>query len=304
MKDRYAYYPGCLASLSQKELDSSTRAIARKLEIELVEMPSVTCCGAGDIHEAKPDYYLHISARILGQAEQTGCDTILTICNVCTLNLRQANKALQEDPALLARVNDNLAEVGAATYQGGVDVRHLLWEVSTGEGYERFKKVAVKSLEGLKVAPFYGCQILRPTKILGFEDPDRPESLERLITACGAEPIDYPAKVKCCGFPIVLAREDVALGELVQPLSQAKEAGADVIVTPCPLCHLSLDAWQGKAAAFAGEDYKIPILHLAQLLGAAAGIDESELKFKRHVTRLSTDVQYKLKVDSVVGTQA
>ena len=304
MKDRYAYYPGCLASLSQKELDSSTRAIAKKLEIELVEMPSVTCCGAGDIHEAKPDYYLHISARILGQAEQTGCDTILTICNVCTLNLRQANKALQEDPALLARVNENLAEVGAATYQGGVDVRHLLWEVSTGEGYERFKKVAVKSLEGLKVAPFYGCQILRPTKILGFEDPDRPESLERLITACGAEPIDYPAKVKCCGFPIVLAREDVALGELVQPLSQAKEAGADVIVTPCPLCHLSLDAWQGKAAAFSGEDYKIPILHLAQLLGAAAGIDESELKFKRHVTRLSEDVKLKLQVESVVGTGA
>ena len=161
-----------------------------------------------------------------------------------------------------------------------------------------------KSLEGLKVAPFYGCQILRPTKILGFEDPDRPESLERLITACGAEPIDYPAKVKCCGFPIVLAREDVALGELVQPLSQAKEAGADVVVTPCPLCHLSLDAWQGKASAFSGEDFHIPILHLAQLLGAAAGIDESELKFKRHVTRLSTDVQYKLKVDSVVGTQA
>jgi succinate dehydrogenase / fumarate reductase cytochrome b subunit len=304
MKDRYAYYPGCLASLSQKELDSSTRAITKLLGIELVEMPSVTCCGAGDIHEAKPDYYLHISARILGQAEQTGCDTILTICNVCTLNLRQANKALLEDAELRARVNANLREVGAATYEGEVDVRHLLWEVSQGEGYERFKKVAVKSLSGLKVAPFYGCQILRPTKILGFEDPDRPESLERLIEACGAEPIDYPAKVKCCGFPIVLAREDVALGELVQPLSQAKEAGADVVVTPCPLCHLSLDAWQGKASAYSGEDFKIPILHLAQLLGAAAGIDESELKFKRHVTRLDTDVKAKLQLPSVVGTEA
>ena len=141
MQDRYAYYPGCLASLSQKELDSSTRAIAERLEIELIEMPSVTCCGAGDIHEAKPDYYLHISARILGQAEKSGCDTILTICNVCTLNLRQANKALQEDPALMARINDNLSEVGAATYQGGIDVRHLLWEVSAGEGYERFKSI-------------------------------------------------------------------------------------------------------------------------------------------------------------------
>ncbi len=303
MQERYAYYPGCLASLSQLELDSSSRAVIKLLGIELVEMPSVTCCGAGDIHEAKPDYYLHISARILGQAEKTGCDTILTICNVCTLNLRQANKALQADAALLNRINDNLREVGAATYQGGVDVRHLLWEVSEGEGYERFKSIAVQSLEGLKVAPFYGCQILRPTKILGFEDPDSPQSLERLIIACGAEPIDYPAKVKCCGFPIILAREDVALGELVQPLEQAIDAGADVIVTPCPLCHLSLDAWQRKAAAFSGRDYEIPILHLGQLLGAAAGIEESELKFKRHVTRLSPSVKAKLKVPSVVRTE-
>lgn len=304
MQERYAYYPGCLASLSQKELDSSTRAIAQKLDIELVEMPSVTCCGAGDIHEAKPDYYLHISARILGQAEQMGCETILSICNVCTLNLRQANKALQEDAALLDRINDNLKEVGAATYQGGVDIRHLLWEVSEGNGYEAFKSIAVKSLEGLKVAPFYGCQILRPSKILGFENPDNPQSLERLIEACGAEPIDYPAKVKCCGFPIVLAREDVALGELVQPLEQAVEAGADVIVTPCPLCHLSLDAWQRKAADFAGKEFGIPILHLAQLLGAAAGIEESELKFKRHVTRLSPEVKAKLQVPSAIGTEA
>lgn len=300
MQERYAYYPGCLASLSQKELDSSTRAIMKLLDVELAEMPSVTCCGAGDIQEAKPDYYMHISARILGQAERTGCDTILTICNVCTLNLRQANKALQEDPALLARVNDNLMEVGAATYQGGVDVRHLLWEVSAGDGYERFKSIAVQSLEGLKVAPFYGCQILRPMKMLGFEDPDRPQSLERLIRACGAEPIDYPAKVKCCGFPIILAREDVALGELVQPLEQAMAAGADVIVTPCPLCHLSLDAWQRKAADFSGRSFDIPILHLSQLLGAAAGIDESELKFKRHVTRLSPEVKAKLKMPSVI----
>jgi len=302
VQDRYAYYPGCLASLSQKELDSSTRAIARRLEVELIDMPSVTCCGAGDIHEAKPDYYLHLSARILGQAERTGAEVLLTICNVCTLNLRQANKKLQEDPAELARVNDNLRQVGAATYDGGVEVRHLLWEVSVGEGYERFQQVAVRSLEGLKVAPFYGCQILRPAKMLGFEDPDRPQSLERLITACGAEPIDYPAKVKCCGFPIILAREDVALGELVQPLQEATEAGADVMVTPCPLCHLSLDAWQKKASRVAGMTFQIPVLHLAQLLGAAAGLSEDELRFKRHIVRLDDDVKAKLRLPSVVGT--
>ncbi len=296
MQERYAYYPGCLASLSQKELDSSTRAISAKLQIELIDMPSVTCCGAGDIHEAKPDYYLHLSARILAQAERTGAAVLLTICNVCCLNLRQANKKLQSDPAELARVNDNLMQVDIPTYAGGVEVRHLLWEVSAGEGFERFRSVAVRSLEGLRVAPFYGCQILRPAKLLGFEDPDRPESLERLITACGAEPIDYPAKVKCCGFPIVLAREDVALGELVQPLQEATDAGADVMVTPCPLCHLSLDAWQQKAANLAGRPFQMPILHLAQLLGAAAGVEADTLRFRRHVTRLSEDVKDKLRL--------
>jgi succinate dehydrogenase / fumarate reductase, cytochrome b subunit len=294
MQERYAYYPGCLASLSQKELDSSTRAVCAKLGVELVELESMTCCGAGDIHEAKPDYYLHLNARILGQAEALGIPTILTICNVCTLNLRQANKKLQQDADELERVNRNLAEVGAATYSGGVDVRHLLWEVSEGDGYERFKEIAVRALEGLRVAPFYGCQILRPSKLLGFENPDAPQSLERLIEACGAEAVDYEAKLKCCGFPIILAREDVALGMAVQPLEQARDAGADVIVTPCPLCHLSLDAWQQKAEKHAGRPLNVPILHLAQLLGAASGIREDELKFKRHVVRLSPQVQDKL----------
>jgi succinate dehydrogenase / fumarate reductase cytochrome b subunit len=294
MKERYAYYPGCLASLSAKELDTSTRAVCAKLGIELVEMESTTCCGAGDIHEAKPDYYLHLNARILAQAEALGCDTLLTICNVCTLNLRQANKRLHERPEELERINENLEQVGAARYGGNVDVRHLLWELSEGDGFERFKEIAVKSLTGLKVAPFYGCQILRPSKVLGFEDPNAPSSLERLIEACGAEAIDYPAKIKCCGFPIILAREDVALGEAILPLQEASDAGADVIVTPCPLCHLSLDAWQNKAEKKAGRSFNMPVLHLAQLLGAAAGIREDELKFKRHVTSLPASTKRKL----------
>src|SRR5204863_2536647 len=181
------------------------------------------------------------------------------------------------------RVNRNLREVGAASYSGGVEVRHLLWEIAEGEGYERLKAIAQKPLTGVRIAPFYGCQILRPSKLLGFEDPDRPQSLERIIEACGAEPVDYPSKIKCCGFPIVLARAEVALGELIQPLVEAKEAGADAMVTPCPLCHLSLDAWQSKLKAITGRDFRMPILHLSQLIGVAAGLPDSELKFRRHV---------------------
>ena len=199
---KVAYYKGCLASLSAKELDSATKALAPKLDLELDELHSVTCCGAGDIHEAEPDYYLHLNARILGYAEQTGADTLMTICNVCTLNLRQADFELKNDETLRKRVNENLRAVGAPPYSGGVDVKHFLWLVAEGDGYEKLKEIAHKGLKGLKVAPFYGCQILRPSKLLGFEDPDRPWSLEAIIEACGGEAVDYPAKVKCCGFQI------------------------------------------------------------------------------------------------------
>jgi succinate dehydrogenase / fumarate reductase cytochrome b subunit len=280
---RVAYYKGCLASLSAKELDTSTQALAPKVGLELVELAAVTCCGAGDIHEAEPDYYLHLNARILAYAEAAGCDTLMTVCNVCTLNLRQANWQLKNDEGLRDRVSTNLRRVGVPPYSGNVEVRHLLWEIAEGEGYELLKQSAHKGLKGLKIAPFYGCQILRPSKILGFEDPDRPWSLERIIEACGGEAIDYPAKIKCCGFPIIQAREETALGELIQPIEQATEAGADAMVTPCPLCHLSLDAWQSKLKAATGKDFRMPILHLSQLVGVAAGLEESELKFKRHV---------------------
>jgi len=280
---KVAYYKGCLASLSAKELDFATQALAPKVGLELIELESVTCCGAGDIHEAEPDYYLHLNARILAYAEATGSDTLMTVCNVCTLNLRQANWQLRNDEELRARVNANLQRVGVPAYGATIEVKHLLWLIAEGEGFELLKKAAHKGLKGLKVAPFYGCQILRPSKIMGFEDPDRPWSLERIIEACGGNAIDYPAKIKCCGFPIIAAREETALGEVIQPIEQAMEAGADVMVTPCPLCHLSLDAWQQKLEASTGKKFGLPILHLAQLVGVAAGLEESELKFKRHI---------------------
>ena len=280
---KLAYYRGCLASLSAKELAISTEALAPKLGLELEPLESVTCCGAGDIHEAEPDYYLHLNARILAFGRATGADTLMTICNVCTLNLRQANFELQNDDALRARVNTNLESVGVPPYDGGIEVKHLLWLIAEGEGYERLKQVAHRGLKGLRIAPFYGCQILRPSKLLGFEDPDRPWSLEAIIEACDGEPVDYPAKIKCCGFPIIQAREEVALGEMLQPIQQATDAGADAMVTPCPLCHLSLDAWQSKLEESTGQRFDLPILHLSQLIGVAAGLEESELKFKRHV---------------------
>ena len=282
---RIAYYKGCLAGLSARELDSSTRALAPKLGLELVELENVTCCGAGDIQTADPDYALHLNARILSEAERAGLDTILTVCNVCTLNLRQAARQLADDE-LRSRVNENLERSGARTYSGGVEVTHLLWLIARGEGLARLKEIAVKKLDGLRVAPFYGCQLLRPSKLIGFEDPDQPSSLEAVIEACGAEPVDYPAKTLCCGFPILLAREKTSLAELARPLEQALEAGAEAMVTSCPLCHLSLDAWQKSLERTRRKKLGLPIFHLSQMIALAAGLEPAQLELSRHVVSM------------------
>lgn len=289
MARQFAYYPGCVAEFSSKELNSTTKALAPMLDIELIPMPSATCCGAGDIAEAKPNLYLALNVRILSEAEAMGHD-IMTICNVCTMNLRRANKMVKEDPKLLEHVNAELIKAGARPYSGGVEVTHLLWYISTEEGLAQLEKQGPKGLNGLRVAPYYGCQLLRPSSVMGFEDPDKPQSMERLIRALGGEVADYEAKTKCCGFPIILARESVALKESHVALSQARDAGADCMVTPCPLCHLAMDAYQRKAEAANGTEYNLPVLHLPQLLGLALGLEREVMQFWKHmvpVTRVA-----------------
>jgi succinate dehydrogenase / fumarate reductase cytochrome b subunit len=208
---------------------------------------------------------------------------VLTICNVCTLNLRRANKMVKEDPRLLEQVNQDLVAAGARPYEGTKEVTHLLWYLATEEGLSLLEKQGPRGLNGLRVAPYYGCQLLRPSSVMGFEDPDKPQSLERLIEALGGEVADYDGKSKCCGFPILLAREETALKESHVALAGARDAAADVMVTPCPLCHLAMDAYQRKAEVANGEEYRMPVLHLPQLIGLALGLDNDIMDFKRHM---------------------
>ncbi len=282
MAKQFAYYPGCVAEFSSKELNATTQALAPMLDIELLPMPAATCCGAGDIAEAKPNLYLTLNVRILSQAEEMGVD-VLTICNVCTLNLRRANKMVKEDPRLLEKVNEELVAAGARPYEGTKEVTHMLWYLAGEEGMSALEARGPRGLNGLRVAPYYGCQLLRPSSVMGFEDPDKPQSMERLITALGGEVADYEGKSKCCGFPILLAREETAFKESHVALAGARDARADVMVTPCPLCHLAMDAYQRKAEASNGEEYNMPVLHLPQLLGLALGLDNDIMDFGRHM---------------------
>jgi len=283
---RYAYYTGCVAEASATELDQSTRAIAGKLGIELEKMESASCCGAGDIDQANLDLSRALNARTLALAEQRGLN-ILTICNVCTLTLRTVNQDLKANPELMAKTNRTLSEVGL-TYNGGVEVTHLLWVLAQELGVDQLKSYVKTPLTGLKVAPFYGCQILRPSKRLGFDNPRKPESLEKIISALGAKPVDYEGKTKCCAFLISLAKEKTAMSILGQQLLDSRGTGADCIVTPCPLCHISLDAFQSMAERRVGSRVRLPVLHLPQLIGLALGLQPNELGFRRHVVPTET----------------
>ena len=247
---RVAYYKGCLASLSAKELDSSTKALAPKLGIELEELESVTCCGAGDIHEAEPDYYLHLNARILAYAEADGRGHADD-----DLQRLHAQPAAGELPAPERRC---ASRAGERQPRDGRRPALLGRRRGQAPPLADRRRRRLREAEGSRAQGSQGSQgraVLRLPDPSAVEAPGLrgsrtgPWSLEAIIEACGGEAIDYPAKIKCCGFPIIQAREELALGELIQPIEQSLEAGADAMVTPCPLCHLSLDAWQQKLEA-------------------------------------------------------
>ena len=284
MSLKYALYPGCAAKGATPELYQSTKAIIGRLGIEVIELTASSCCGAGVVAEADPEGALALSARTFAQAERLGLD-VMTICGTCQGVMSTANRQLKGDPALLQRVNRMLEPEGLA-YHGNVQVKHLLWIVVREVGLAKLKDEVQVTLGDLKIAPFYGCYILRPSWDLGFDDPENPTSLEKVIRAVGAEPVDYGGKIKCCGFPIILEKEDIALAMNGANLKEAKDGGADAMVTPCPLCHMSLDIYQERASRKVETNLNLPVLHLPQMLGLAMGVKAKDLGVERHLVSI------------------
>ncbi len=280
---KYAFYPGCVARGGTPELYDSTIAVAAKLGIELDEIVGAACTGAGVLQEKGLKLGDTLNARTFALAERMGLTTILTICSTCQGVMSQANHRLLNDPAYLAEINEELKPEGLE-YTGRVVIKHLAWVIVEEVGLDSIRPLVVNPLPALKVAPFYGCYILRPSWALGLdENPGREFYLERIIEACGAEPVNFPGRTKCCGFPILLINEANSTAMVGNHTSSAKEHGADAMVTPCPLCHLNLDGYQPKAAAQRGEKIGLPILHLPQLLGLAFGVSPKELGIQKHI---------------------
>jgi len=278
---KFAYYPGCSPKSTTIELDKTTRKLAEKLGIELVELEDASCCGTVELRSRNEDLYRALNGRTLAMAEKQGLN-ILTTCATCQLSLAQVNKELRDDKSQLAKTNRILSEIDLK-YHGGVEVRHLLWVLLEDVGAERLKKQIVKDLERLRVAPFYGCHILRPKEILGFDNPNNPTSLETMIRLCGAEPVDYRGKTKCCGFHNLPYQQKLAVKMSARYLKEAKDNGANCVVTPCPLCFTVLDGFQSLASKELNTNLDLPVFHLPQLLGLAMGMNGKELMLSRNM---------------------
>ncbi len=277
---KVAYYPGCVAQESGKELDMATRWVCRNLGIELVEFPTFSCCGSGFVDEANEVLNVAINARNLAIAERAGLD-LLTICSTCQGMLSLANLRMT-DPAVRARVDGALKPLGIE-YRGTTRVRHLLDVLTKDIGLDAIRARVRRPLEGLKVGAFYGCHLLRPSDELGSESAEEPESFENLLAALGATPVYYRGRVMCCGFPIQFVKPDVASHIAGRQIEDAKEHGAHAMATPCPLCHISLDAYQNKAEKAVGERLDMPVFHLPQVVGLALGATPEELGLPRHL---------------------
>lgn len=278
---KFALYPGCAAQGATPELYQSAMAIIKRLGIDVVELAAAPCCGAGVVTEANPDTALALNARTFAQAEQLGLD-VMTICGTCQGVMGAANTRLKQEPGLLDRINTLLQPDGPA-YRGTIRVKHLLWIIVRDIGLHELRRHIRVPFKDFRVAPFYGCYILRPSWDLGFDDPENPTSLEKVIQAVGGESVAYAGRTKCCGFPVILEKEVIAVTMAGANMKGAKDAGADFMVTPCPLCHMSLDIYQERAGKAIGATLNLPILHLPQLIGLAMGIPAKELGLSRHL---------------------
>jgi heterodisulfide reductase subunit B2 len=274
----YAYYPGCSLSGLGKPYDESLRAVFGCLGIGLEEIPDWNCCGATSYMSISEDKAVALAARNLAIAEQRGAEVVAP-CAACFLVLTKAQHMMAEYPALAAKVHKGLAAAGL-TYEGRAVVRHPLDILVHVVGLEAIKAKVVRPLAGYRVAPYYGCQVVRPYGT--FDDPLRPQTLDRLMEAVGAHVVEYPLKAHCCGGSLMGTMEEIGVRLNFLLLKEAKTRTANVLATVCPLCQYNLEAYQDRMRRDFHEDVSLPVVYFTQLLGVAFGLAPAALGLHRN----------------------
>jgi succinate dehydrogenase / fumarate reductase cytochrome b subunit len=293
---KVAYWPGCVSRGFTPELHGSMAKVAPRLDIEMVELDRANCCGAGVIAEHNQELADTLNARTFAIAQSVdGAAAMMNICSTCQGAQSECQQRLDADDAYRDHINSHLADEGLRYEKGqGWANKNFLWLLVEEIGLDRLRDLVVRPLTGLRVAPFYGCYIVRPTQRLGMhKHPDRDRYLEQVIEVLGGEPVTYAGSHKCCGFPVITMSRTTSLRQAGRHMADAIDAGADCVVTPCPLCHLNLDLQQPDAAKFVERDLGMPVLHFPQLVGLALGFEPKELGMNKHVVG-TKDVQEKI----------
>ena len=275
---RFAFYPGCSLDSSAKEYRESTEIVARDLGIDMPEIPGWICCGSTPAHMASRLLSITLPAYNLVRARAMDVEGVVVPCASCYSRLKTANYRIARDPELKDKVRRALGE----PYEGDVPVYHILevlGRVLDEGGLEG--KIRVP-LEGLKVASYYGCLLVRPPDITGFDDEEDPQLLDRIAAALGAQPVDWRHKVECCGAALAFTRDDIVLKLSGEILEDAQYSGAHVISVGCPLCHSNLDLRQRNIEKYTGINLELPVLYITQLVGLALGRTPAELGLKKH----------------------
>lgn len=270
----YGYFPGCSLTISNKPYDTSVRGLMAALGVKIEELHDWNCCGATAYMAVRETRAFVISARNLALAEQARYDQLVTACSACYTTLNKTNHYLADNKVLRTKVTGALGAAGLA-YSGAVTVRHVLDLLVNDIGKDAIQAKVTRPLEGLKIAPYYGCQITRPYST--FDDPERPETMDYLLSWVGAQPVDFSLKTSCCGSMLMTTSPDVALGLVKSLLANAIAKGADVIATACPLCQINLEAYQGKVNSAYGTNYSLPVVYFTQIVGLALGVQPSSL---------------------------
>ena len=275
---KYSYYPGCSLHTTAKEFDLSTKVVMGELGIELEELQDWSCCGGSVAGSVSHDVGMALASRNVVLAQNQNTD-LLASCSGCYNKSAKAAKAL-ENTQERDKITSILEGMGMTVSDNNIKVRNVVDVLANDLDISSQIK---KPLTGLKVACYYGCLLTRPASITGWDFPVFPMSMDRLVTTCGAEVVDFRSKTKCCGGPILVPQEDVALELTKGLLDEAKSLGADSIVLACPLCSTNLELRQPDIEKKYDVSYSLPIIYITELIGLALGIKPGKLGMDKHI---------------------
>lgn len=276
---RYSFFPGCSLDSTAQDFRMSALAVAGALGLQLEEIADWTCCGSSPAHSTDTLLSVALPARNLAIAESLGRDVVVC-CAMCYGRLAVANLALAGDNQLRAEV----ARITGTEYACGVRVRHLLQVLCEDVGPAEIRDQLSRSLEGIRVACYYGCLLTRPTELSIAEDPEDPQLMEELLAAVGAEPVEWPYKTECCGASFSITRADTVKRLSGEILEMAVASGAHCIAVACPLCQTNLDLRQVDIEESTGEKIGLPVFYFTQLLGRALGLSDGSLGIGKLIT--------------------